>query len=301
MAAKKAVKKPAKASPKAAAPVKKATPSKPTTTKVSAIEKVLAQLPPLDERRRRVYRAAYSEEQCLAWGSRTKAKEVYAEAERFVATAHTVLLRTPVTTYGLHRLAWLAQVTASLADSIARDDNAAGVDDRARRSGMATIADRTRRRLAGGLMAAATGNAPVSKRITDRNEPSLTPHVLETTLTGLLQVAVELRRTDAGELLLDDAGITETFLSSVTATIDSLREANNATYGDSTGNDSQATNAVEGRVLREMAFLQTALRFAKDAGEVVGSLPPSRLLTQAANKAKKEEEEIPDPQATPTA
>jgi len=66
----------------------------------------------------------------------------------------------------------------------------------------------------------------------------------------------------------------------VSAIMESLRETNEATYSEVRGKDSARTNRIEGRVLREMVFAAASLRRAREAGEAVPALPPSKLLAK---------------------
>ena len=266
---------------------KKAAPAKkPAATKAKApakqriAVKLLTELPPLDERRRRVYRAAFSDEACDAWGSRTKANEVEGEAERFVGTLHSILKKTPVTGYSTYRLSWLCHLVGELNDAVDADGTESVDAARTDRAAAVTIADKARRKLVNGLMAVALGNEAFTNEITNRNESSKSAHALESTLTGLLELATRARRSDDGELLCEDAGLTTEFLSSVSAIMESLRETNEATYSEVRGNDSARTNRIEGRVLREMVFAAASLRRAREAGEAVAALPPSKLLAK---------------------
>jgi hypothetical protein len=135
------------------------------------------------------------------------------------------------------------------------------------------------------------------KEVTDRNEASTSAHALESTLTGLLQLAMRLRRNELGELLANDAGLTEEFLSSVSALTDSLREANERTFTVMRGQDSAETNRIEGRVLREMGFAMKMLRRAKDDGESVTLPVPGAQLNAVGGRA----EPKPAPPAPPDA
>jgi hypothetical protein len=256
---------------------------------------VLSRLPPLDERRRRVYTAAFSDEQCDAWGARTKAENVRGEAERFIGVLDAGLKKGTVTGYSQHRLAWLAHLVGELDDAIARDNSEGNDAARTGRSAAVTVADRARRKLVNGLRSAATGNDALIKDITDRNESSQTPHVLESTLTGLLQIALRVRRSDDGALLADDAGITEAFLSSVSAITEALRASNEQTYVVGTGNDSSATNRVEGRVLREMGFALAAFQRAKADGEAVPDLRAGPQLAGLISRAEPKDEAPAEP------
>ena len=95
--------------------------------KARAAVKLLTSLPPLDERRRRVYRAAFSDEQCDAWGKRTKAENVEGEAERFVGTLDSILKKGDVGGYSRYRLSWLCHLVGELNDAI-DNDGAGGMD-----------------------------------------------------------------------------------------------------------------------------------------------------------------------------
>lgn len=253
---------------KAAAPKKAAPKASAAKAGPRIAMKLLGTLPPIDARRRRIYQRAFTEEQCDSWGDRTKANSVHAEAERFVGALGTALKK-PVTGYSLHRLAWLCQLVTELDDAIASDEASGRNEARTDRAGTFTLADKARRKLASGLSAAATGNPPFLKEITDRNDNSKTAHALESTLTGLLQLALRLRRSEDGEVLADDVGLTQDFLSSVSAMTDQLREANERTFTVERGKDSQETNRIEGRVLREMGYALKTLRRAREDGETI--------------------------------
>ncbi|MCA2978543.1 MAG: hypothetical protein INH41_24330 [Myxococcaceae bacterium] len=225
--------------------------------------KLLETLPPLDARRRRAYLGAFTDAQCEAWGARTKAEAVVREAERFVGAVAAALSR-PVTGYGPARLAWLCTLVTELHDSVEVDKAAPGTEARA---GLLALADTARKKLATGLVSAGTGDDAFLQAVADRDEPGAL--ALESTLTGLLQLALRLRRTEHGELLADDAGLSEAFLSSVSALTDALRDANERAFTAAPGHDSAETNRVEGRVLREMAFALAMLRRARADGERV--------------------------------
>jgi len=292
MAAKKTKTAPKKAAPKKAAPKKAAAPPK---SRLAV--KLLGELPPLDERRRRVFRLAFSDEQCKAWGDTTKAAAVLAEAERFISELNGALKKRAPTGYTKNRLSWLASLVNELEDAVDGDGASAGDSSRVKRAGAIEVADKTRKKLVNGLLAASSGDANSRKQVTDRNESSKTPHVLESTLTGLLQLAVQLRRTDDGEVLADEVGLSEAFLSSVSGVVESLRAANEATYDAPRNQDSVTTNLIEGRVLREMAFAVTTFRNAREAGETVVGLRPGQNLSRFGSRS--EEDVVPDPDKTP--
>ncbi|MCU0701363.1 MAG: hypothetical protein MUC96_33050 [Myxococcaceae bacterium] len=267
--------------------VKKPAAKKAPATKAASIPRVamklLETLPPLDTRHRRAYLGAFTDEECEAWGTRTKAQAVLAEAERFVGAVASTLKK-PVTGYSPSRLAWLCALVTELHDAVESDKASSGSEARTERAGLFALANKARKKLATGLVSAGTGNEAFLKEVTDRNESSTSAHALESTITGLLQLAMRVRRTETGELLANDAGLTEEFLASVSALADSLREANERTFTVMRGQDSSDTNRVEGRVLREMAFALRMLRRAKEDGESVTLPMPGAQLSSLVSR-----------------
>jgi len=259
--------------------------AKPAAKKVDRLAvKLLATLPALDDRRRKAYRAAFTDAQCEAWGTQTKAEHVLADAERGVGAVAAKVRAGGVTGYSATRLAWLCHLMVDLEDAVAAQKAADGSEARAQRNAAVAVADRARKRLAAGLYSMAGGDAELRKQVADRNEASSTPHVLESSLTGLVQLALRWRRTEHGEVLGDDAGVTDQFLSSVSAVVDSLREANEHTYGEGVDRDSAETNRIEGRVLRELSFLRKTLATAKELGDAVPAFPALKSLATVENR-----------------
>jgi hypothetical protein len=277
------------------APKKALAKKAPSTPRIAM--KLLETLPPIDAKRRRAYLGAFTDEQCDAWGVSTKAEAVLGEAERFVGEVANVLKK-PVTGYSHPRLAWLCTLVADLHEAVESDKAAGTSAARTERHGVFALADKARKKLASGLVAAGTGNASFQKEVTDRNDSSSSAYALQTTLTGLVQLALRLRRSEEGEILADDAGITESFLSSVSAMVDSLSEANERTFATEKGRDSATTNRVEGRVLREMAFALRALRRAKEDGEAL-TLPIPGPQLRSLTASSSERAAIPDAAPTP--
>jgi hypothetical protein len=280
--------------------VKKPAAKKASTKKAQSIPRVamklLETLPPLDARHRRAYLGAFTDEQCEAWGTRTKAEAVLAEAERFVGSV-AMVLKKPVTGYAPSRLAWLCTLVTELHDAVESDRASSGDEARTERAGLFALANKARKKLATGLVSAATGNDAFLKEVTDRNESSTSAHALESTITGLIQLAMRLRRSEAGELLANDAGLTEEFLASVSALTDSLRDANERTFTVLRGQDSADTNRVEGRVLREMAFALRILRRSKEDGESITLPLPGPQLSAVTARAQPEAAPTPPPDA----
>jgi hypothetical protein len=157
-----------------------------------------------------------------------------------------------------------------------------GSNARSGRDAAAKVGRRIRMKLAHGLLNVAGGNETFAAHVHERNDQSDAPSSLETSITGLLQMALSARRTPEGELLADDAGLTEAFLSSASAVAESLGAANQKTWTAATGTDTQETNRVEGRVLRELALLRTAVHQAKVTGQGLPTFPSLAVLDAAS-------------------
>ena len=264
------------ATKKAKKQVKKAAPAKRAGT--SAAAKYLAELPAIDAKVRAAYRGAFSDAQCDAWGSKTKAASVLAEGERLSGELRAALKKGPVLAYSPRRLAWLCTQLVELDDAVAAQATDGAAEARAGRSAAVTVANQARRTLAAQLLAVAGGDAALRKEIAARNETSPTPHVVEASLTGLVELAQRLRRTPATEVLCDDAGLDADALARAMAAVEQLDESNQRTYGQATDQDTPETNRVEGRVLREMAFAYQCFRRARDVGQAVPALKPGAAL-----------------------
>ena len=238
----------------------------------------LRSLPMLTGVRRRAYTASFSAEQCREWGSKIKAETVLTEAEGALR-AVSASVKKGIDGYSPSRFAWLCTQMAELQDAIARQG---GDGARSTRLAATSIASRIRTKLAHGLLDAASGNEAMIAEINKRDEGDTSAGSLETTITGLLQLAMRLRHVPEGEVLADDAGLTESFLSSASATLDSLRASNEVAYStaperDESG-DAEVTNAIEGRVLRELHHLREVLTRAKARGISVPAFPALKSL-----------------------
>ncbi len=230
--------------------------------------KLLPTLPTLTAVRRRAYAASFSAEQCQEWGRKTKATQVLADAEK-AAQAVVAAVKKGVDGYSASRFAWLCTQMAELQDSIASQEGGAPTS----RYAVVSIATRIRTKLAHGLLDAASGNQALINEVHNRNEADASPSTLETSITGLLQLAMRLRHVPEGEVLADDAGVTEAFLSSASSIIDSLRASNDMTYGTANEGDTDQTDLIEGRVLLELSHLRDVLARAKSRGVLVPVMP----------------------------
>lgn len=269
-----------------ALPAKKVlAPKKAAAAKVkdSVAVKALGELPPLNELRRRVYLATFTEAQCEAWGARTKATEVAADAAKAIG-AFLGAAKKGIDGYAVERFAWLCTQVVELEDAIVRQSSDAAGSPRSSHAAV-KVARRIRMLLAHGLLNVAGGNETFAGFVHERNDQSDSPSALETSITGLLQMALSARRTPEGELLANDAGLTEEFLSSASAVAESLSASNQQTWTVATGQDTQETDRVEGRVLRELSLLRTAVHHAKVTGQALPNFPTLPVLSGAAPKS----------------
>jgi hypothetical protein len=115
-----------------------------------------------------------------------------------------------------------------------------------------------------------------------------------------MQLALRWRRTEHREAPEDDAGVTDQFLSSLSAVVDSLREANEHSCCEGTDEDSAETNRIGGRVLRELAVLRRALITAKELGDTVPSFPPLKSIAAAETSSRKNGDDTEATVASPS-
>lgn len=244
--------------------------------------KLLSDLPALDDKRRRVYERAFSQEQCREWGEQTKAAAVAEEAGKLLPTIDSALKKDPLVGYSRHRFAYLCTLLSELEDAVAAqrtgDEDDAVRASRLEHSAAVHVADRLRKELVAGLLTVAAGHDAMRAKISERNDNSRTPHVLVATMAGLLQLAQGLRRDPELELLCDDVGLDATKLGAAAAAMDSLAQVNQRTYGVVGEDDAHETNIVEGRVLRELSVARSAFLRAREYGAPVSALTPGPSL-----------------------
>lgn len=265
-------KKPAakKAAPAAA---KKAAPAaKPQPTSVAV--KTLGTLPALTGKLRAAFRAAFTDEQCDAWGEKTKADNVIKEAEKFVVTMARALKEGSDVTYSRRRLTFLCELLVLLEDEVNRTKDSTSAELRSVRGAALQVANNARRDLARRLRAVAGGQQKLLQEIAQvapASETSATD--VQDSLTATIDLCQKLRRNEIMEALADDVGLTEARLNSAYAALEALAGArevalNAAAYEG----DAPSVNRIEGRVLREMRLAQKLFNEARDAGVNVPAL-----------------------------
>lgn len=273
-------KKPAAKKP-APAPAKKTGPAKKAAPEVglgSTAVRTLGKLPALNAKLRAAYRSAFTDEQCDAWGEKTKAENVIKEAERWIATLARDLPENADVAYSRRRLAYLCELVVLLADEMSRTSGGQAL--RATRSAAIELANNARVDLARRLRALAGGQQKILAEIASASpENPESGFDVQESLTELISLATRLRRDDVLEALADDVGLTEARLNAAYSALENIAGArevadNAAAYEG----DAPTVNRIEGRVLREMKLAQRLLREARERGVKVPALVAAPTL-----------------------
>lgn len=261
------------AAKKKAAP-KKATAKKVAAPKKSVAVKTLGSLPALTGKLRMAYRAAFTDEQCDAWGQKTKAENVVKEAEKFVATMARSLKDHTDSAYSRRRLTFLCELLVLLEDEISRTSKDEQVALRATRSAVLEVANNARRDLARRLRAMAGGQQAILKEISSVSPGSEnSPSDVQDSLTATIDLAQKLRRNDVMETLADDVGLTEARLNSAYAALEALTGAGDVSLNAAAyEGDAPSVNRIEGRVLREMRLAQRLFKEGREFGQNLPNL-----------------------------
>lgn len=249
------------------------TPAAPKAPGKRLPQKLLSTLPPLEERRRALYRAQFTDLQCRAWGDRTWSKDVLPDAERTIGIARSLLTKHDVPGYPLVRLRWLCELVVELQREVADD----GLDDlkvaRGNTRALAEQATKVRTQATNRLKAVLQGNRAALAALSKKRIHNPTPWQWVGELTRLADEGRRLREDEDTALLADDCALTTGFLDSLDALANELSELVPTTWRGVGTNDSAMTNALEGRVLRELAFLCDRVKAARRGGTTVGALP----------------------------
>jgi hypothetical protein len=291
-------KKPAAPAPKKpAAPAKAAAPKKVAPLKDSLAVKTLGTLPALTGKLRAAFRSAFTDEQCDAWGEKTKAENVIVEAEKFIATMARSLKDSSDVTYSRRRLAYLCELLVLLQDEVEHTKDSSMTGLRSTRSAALAVAVNARRDLARRLRALAGGQQKLLQEVANAApQDERSANDLMDSLTATIDFAQKLRRNDVTEALADDVGLTEARLNSAYSALESLAGArevalNAAAYEG----DAPSVNRIEGRVLREMKLAQRLFIESREAGVNVPVLVAGPSLKAIFGKDSEVEAAAPTP------
>ncbi len=263
----------------------------------SVAVKTLATLPALSGKLRAAFRAAFTDEQCDAWGEKTKAENVIKEAEKFVVTMNRALKDNTDVTYSRRRLAFLCELLVLLQDEVEHTKDTTSGDLRSTRSAALSVANNARRDLARRLRALAGGQQKILQDIAAVAPGKETsPSEVQDSLTATIDLAVKLRRNEIIEALADDVGLTEARLNSAYASLEALAGASSVSLNAGAyEGDAPSVNRIEGRVLREMRLAQRLFNESREAGVNVPALVAGPSLKAIFGKDDSVEAPAPTP------
>lgn len=284
----------------AAAAKKPVATKKPTAVKAppdSVAVKTLGSLPALTGKLRAAFRSAFTDEQCDAWGSQTKAENVIKEAEKFVATMNRALKDGTDVTYSRRRLTFLCELLVLLEDEVEHTKDSESADLRSTRSAALAVANNARKDLARRLRALAGGQQVILQEIaavapgSDKSASDV-----QDSLTATIDLGMKLRRNELMEALANDVGLTEERLNSAYASLEALAGASSVSLNAGAyEGDAPSVNRIEGRVLREMRLAQRLFNESREMGVNVPALVAGPSLKSIFGKADAVEAPAPTP------
>lgn len=254
----------------------------------SLVKTWVAKLPPPSKELREGYTRAWTEEQCVAWGERTSAQQVLRQVERWLGPVANARDGDALP-YSKRRLAWLAELASQLEDAIAAVELP---PDTTLRDELRRAAELVRNRALARAELLVGGD---ENRASDLKAAWLDGRdgaAVVKSLRALVKVLTAWRKERGGAALADDVGVTRDFLDALTTAADRLDAELFVHLGVSRRvADAPATNAVEGRVLRELRALQLAVIAAREDRLQIRALrvlPGLRafLAPQSARKKK---------------
>lgn len=266
-----------KAAPKKAAPAKKVAPKKvaaPKTAPESISVKTLGTLPALTGKLRAAFRSAFTDEQCDAWGEKTKAENVIKEAEKFIVTMNRSLKDGTDVTYSRRRLTFLCELLVLLEDEVEHTKDKENANLRSTRSAALAVANNARKDLARRLRALAGGQQKILQDIAAVAPASdKSASDVQDSLTATIDLGLKLRRNELMEALANDVGLTEERLNNAYSSLEALAGASSVSLNAAAyEGDAPSVNRIEGRVLREMKLAQRLFSESREAGVSVPAL-----------------------------
>lgn len=273
-------------------------------------ERLLLSLPALTEIERRAFRGQFSDAQCDAYGSRTKAEPVCREARSWAATIDAALRKQPqsLRRYGTARFAWMLECVRDLHIALEAQASAkGGVGASRRQAGHAresAIAARDELLEALGLLAGgkATMRAELSTAAgTTENAAAIARSLRE--LANLADAWLKHESPEA-KALVSSVGLTPGDSDTARKAADALDAATgDATLGGKeSARDAPTVNRAEGRVLLEMRTVMRIFERAHEKSALVPRLnpgPATRTVLRPRAAAEGKEEVIDEPSPKP--
>ena len=228
------------------------------------LEKSLPKLSPL---MREAYASLWTDEQCDAWGRRTKAAEVLKQAHEWLLLADGALkkLGADDVPYSRQRLAWVA----SLAVSVENELNGVLSDEVSEARRVRDEALATGHQLKGRAFSRASllvgGNERRGAALAIANRGSRTAEEIAESLAAIGGLLTTWRKEARLRLLADELGLDEGLIRQLADSADALKEADlTAVSLRPMRGDGPALNRLEGRLLRELRALQLAFAMARE-------------------------------------
>ncbi|MFT3712110.1 MAG: hypothetical protein QM817_31085 [Archangium sp.] len=250
---------------------------------LSAARRLEKSLPKLSPLMREAYASMWSEDQCAAWGRRTKGVEVAKQANEWLLVADGALKKAGAedVPWSRQRLAWVASLTVQLENELAGkvDDEIAAA--KTLRDERLAAAKQLRARVLSRLSLLVGGDGARGAALKVANKGARTVDEVVESLKSFEALLTHWRKEARLRLLADELHLDEAVVAQLAEMRDSLSEAelSSAAVRPLRG-DSPSLNVVEGRVLRELRALQLAFDTAREEG-----LNVPRLKVHAAVKA----------------
>lgn len=264
----------------------------PPRRKGTAIEPLLAALPPLTNVQRNAFRDQWSLLQCDEAGELTKATEVYRDALAWAPIVEQTLRKVPhaLRRYSKTRFAWFLECLRDLSESIEAQRSGKGSPSAARER--SARAQRTalamRDELIEALSVLAGGDVLERRVLEAASGTTETPEALASSLRALCRLAEGWleRESPSARALVASVDLTAADLDAARAATHALAFATyEATHGVRSDRDAPAVNRVEGRVLLEMRLLMRIFERAHPLNHLVPRLTPSPALRDALHTA----------------
>jgi hypothetical protein len=236
---------------------------------LSAARRLEKSLPKLSPLMREAYASLWSDDQCAAWGRRTKAVEVAKQANAWLLVADGALKKPGAedVPWSRQRLAWVASLTVQLENELAGkvDDEIAAA--KLLRDERLAAGKQLRARVLSRMSLLVGGDGERTAALKVANKGARTADEVCDTLRALETLLERWRKEARLRLLADELALDETVVALMAETRDALREADLASAAvRPLRGDSPSTNLVEGRLLRELRALQLAFETAREEG-----------------------------------
>lgn len=228
------------------------------------LEKSLPKLSPL---MREAYASLWTDEQCDAWGRRTRAAEVLKQANEWLLHADRALKKPGAedVPYSRQRLAWVASLAVAVENELHGVVSDALSEARRVRDEALAAGHQLKGRAFSRASLLVGGNEQRGAALAIANRGSRNADELAESLGALSGLLAAWRKEARLRLLADELGLDEGLIRQLAEAADTLKEAElNAVSLRPQRGDGPALNRLEGRLLRELRALQLAFAMAHE-------------------------------------